>query len=303
MRTRNEDGVVWFDPFQWFGWLLGVLSFSHLVSKAYNIGFGPVLRGLLGAYEAALARVTVVFEPGLRQLLEAFRVLFDWRIELHSHWKHVFVLLTVYFAARYTSAFKRRQWGAAWLMVVTGLVAAVFAGIGAGAVPLSSQPDEFRINVFAMTLVPSVAILFFDSIEIVWTSSFRLQEMRRALGKPDLTNMGAFRHLLRNVAIRFLGALAIIAAVIAASYLSIGLTNAQSPGLTLLLVLSLLMGCYWVFQGMITAHNRSDKESPWLDAFQRAGSTRVGWAIIRYMALGLATVIIGWWLWDAHGVG
>lgn len=295
-EPERNDGIVWFDPFSWFFAFVGALSFSHLVSQAYSIGLGPVLVGLLDVYEAELTRIAVVFEPAISWLLWVLRSVFSWELTLYPHWKHVFVLLNVYFAARYTSAFRAGNWGAAWLMVLSGVAFGALASVGAGTTPLTGDTAQIQTNIAAMTLYPALGILVFDFVEIIWTSLVRV-------GVEGANPAAAFRKLLGRIGVRFGAAVAIAGLAIILSLLPVGFDGLPSPGLSLLLAITLLMGFYWLYQGVITVPGRRRPDESWVHAFLRMGSTRVGWAIVRYMALGTATVVVGWWMWDKHGLG
>src|SRR5262245_15945451 len=84
--------------------ILGMLSIVTLIRHGFNYGFGPALHLVLEYYEKIMGVLFGWAEPYITARLAALRDLMGWELVLYPHWKHIFLLMMIYFSARLRSA-------------------------------------------------------------------------------------------------------------------------------------------------------------------------------------------------------
>jgi hypothetical protein len=184
---------------------------------------------------------------------------------------------------------------------------AVSASIAAGTVPLQPSADDKTISLLVAAF-PVAAVLIFDILEIVWSSTFRRERLVKTFGDPTLTRWAIFFKLTRKViSPRSAFAAVVILGWTQAERLPV-LRDLPSPGLVVLGFLIVATAIYWLYQGFEATRiirrraeqDVTDREAitdrqptkTFVGAWWRRGSTRVGWLILRSVGVLLVVVAI-----------
>ncbi|GAM99104.1 hypothetical protein U91I_02744 [alpha proteobacterium U9-1i] len=284
--------------------LAGVCGFVSLAQSALSTGFGPVYTDVIAWFEKNIGAWLQIFEPVVVPLIGAVSKAFDLTLTLQPHWKYLFVVMLVYFSARVQSAMRVGNLGAGILMVATGLLCALGASAVAGAIPIAGSDVSARTSILVMTVAPTMGVFLFDLSENIWSAAVRRNVIADREQRLARSAWGEFLGLALKTVQRTLAAFGIIAVALVATFMApdpIG--HIRSPGLIVLLALTSWMGIYWIAQGAHTARVRSASEQRrFWETFFDIGSTRIGVAVLRYIAIGSLTVAIGVWL-ARHGMG
>jgi hypothetical protein len=84
-----------------------------LVRHGFNYGFSPTLQLMLDAYENTTRFFLGWTEPYIRGLITGLRNFVGWDLTLYPHWKHIFLLMMLYFGARLKAAWVVGEYAAA----------------------------------------------------------------------------------------------------------------------------------------------------------------------------------------------
>jgi hypothetical protein len=79
------------------GRILGAFSILRLIEVGFTSGFGSLLGLLLGYYEKLLGWLVWPVEPFIKARLAQLHQYIGWPEAVYAHWRHVFVLLGLYF--------------------------------------------------------------------------------------------------------------------------------------------------------------------------------------------------------------
>lgn len=257
--------------FRILGILAGVISLLILAWRGFDLSLSPALHDVLAVYENEMQRFFSLFEPAITASLVAVRALTGWEFHLQPHWKHVFVLLWLYFGAYARTAWVTGARGAAVYYGVVGGVIALIAGVAAGTVSLGDATSNMGVAAF-----PIAGMIVFELAQNAWSASYRT-------GVDRFTWYEHFRHnTTHDLWIAVAGVL-----VLAVGTWSLPLIQSwQAPGLVLLIAFVGGLAAYWVFHGALRARIyrtdggiRSEGES-WWGAFRRHNDTQVGYLIL-----------------------
>lgn len=282
--------------------ILGTLSAAKLIEHAYHLGFGPTLQIVLDYFERLAAVVFSPSEPLIKEALANLRDLIGWDAQLYPHWKHIFVLMMIYFTARFRAFWSIGEYASAILLLIVGLVVAIAASVAAGTVPIIPGADKVVMSNMLMAVYPVAGAMIFDLAEITRASISRHEVMAARLDRPDLTRSECFFFLARKVAIRFAFASLLLLIGTQASSVPI-LRDMPSPGITILGLLIVNLSFYWLYQGAQSALRtmRYENIDPTLRNFVvqffELTSTRVGllilWTICSVLSLIALSAMLG----------
>lgn len=253
-------------PLTWIGLILGAMSVLAIVQNALNAGFGPTLTLLLGYYENLIhALIGWWLEPFVGTWVEAVSAYLGWSLQLHSHWKHVLVLMTIYFSGDWRTLLAFQQPIRAALFGLWGVIVALLTSVAAGTVASAAQ--GYTANLW-IACAPVCGYLIYalggSGLLILW--------------RPDLLGQRGrvYGRWAAEAVFRF--ALGI---VIAAVGLTLPIVAQQrSPGLVMLALLVVILALYWVVIGLLHAIGSRGADEGVADAFRRQGNARVGAAIL-----------------------
>lgn len=258
----------------WFGFFFGTLSIVALLQSALSIGVGPTLMLVLENYERATSIVFGWAEPFVTPLVDAIGGWLHVDLVLHPHWKHVFVLLGVYFFRDVTETFRVRRPASGVFLFVTGLAVGAFASLGAGATPL--DPNDWLSN-FLISALPVLGVTLYDFGKLVWYATFLRVWTAERYNEPLQGWWPYFRDRSHYVA----RVLAVgLAAALFGQYLPVVQASAN-PGLTILTILVGALAIYWLALGASRAAGARRHDETWDQAFERNGATLLGAAMLR----------------------
>lgn len=141
----------------WLSAILSVLSIVALIAHGLDYGLGPTTSLLLEYYDRLLQVLLGWSEPSLQRVLRALGDYLYWEPLLHPYWKHVFLLMFAYLGREASLA---ASLGAnRWWRLALGLVLALVAALGAGALP-ASRDSNLELATFVAG--PALCILLYD---------------------------------------------------------------------------------------------------------------------------------------------
>ena len=149
MRTLWGLSTLLPGKFKKLSILPGVMSLISLYSYYGKHGLDETLLLVLRGYEVFLDYIVGWLKP----LIEAAAQAFGWHILLYPHWRHVLVLLGIYFMAGASVEREEHNRGrtSSWkFRLALGLVIAFLTSVLVGVIPVSSS--EFWPN-FAIALI------------------------------------------------------------------------------------------------------------------------------------------------------
>lgn len=108
--------------------VIGAPSIVSLLQSAYEAkGLSAPFQVIVDGYNQGIESAAAIIEPVLTPLVAWVGSLFGWDVELHAHWRHLFVLCTIYLLAQIR--IRRSEKGGSWYWIDLP-VATLFALIG-----------------------------------------------------------------------------------------------------------------------------------------------------------------------------
>lgn len=214
--------------FRLLGVIAGGISLAILAWKGFDASFGPFLSRVLEELERAYAYFFGFAEPLIRQALAYLKATFGWDLDLHRHWKHIFVLMGLYFGATRQKLWDEGHKSFSLFTFLEGGVIALFASVGTGTAALDS---------IAVAIYPALGILVFDLLGSSHAAAAGLYRNENETASEQLRRMFGF-DLVR----------ALIAAII---LLTVTLLAPNAPNLGLLGfgAYVIFLAAYWHAQG------------------------------------------------------
>lgn len=255
------------------GYVLAIFSFISLAKHGFDLGsFVAPLRAAIEWYESFTHFVFGWAEPYLNDLLRNALSWTSWHVQVYPHWKHVFILMWLYFAAdAKVWSFDRRR--AVFLFGSGGFLAFV-TSLAAGCVPLNNTPSNAIMAACAVggTFLYGLGNAAFSArCRPPWSSSTYWQHFRYVARQP------------------LLFALVGVTVIVIATQLSV-VKNLPSSGLAVLFLLIIALALYYVFRGMwISTYNRHGDETWWV-RFRRDQSAHLGFLMLK--VIGGAVIFI-----------
>lgn len=255
------------------GRILGGLSLVALLSYGFEHGFGPVFSIILDYYEKLLLALFGRAEPFINGWLSQLSQYFGWPMKLHPHWKHIFVLLGIYFFREVGVAIQHvGRWKVIFQAIVGFLVASA-SSIAAGAI--SAASDDNVAN-FLICAIPVVGAAFYAVIGNVWDATFLRHQWAVDRHRPPPTWWGYYRYQLWRIGTRSLVALLLLWAGLNLYFIR----QLPSPGLAIFALLILAFGFYWVIDGVWDSARLQKEGEPRIAAYFRSRHTQLGIAIL-----------------------
>ena len=260
----------------WFSFCFGTLSIVALLQNALSVGVGPTLLLVLENYERATIFLFGWAEPIVKPLLSAIGGWIHVDLVLYPHWKHVFVLLGVYFFRDVTETFSVGRPGSGVFLLAIGIAIDAASSLGAGTTPL--DPRDWLAN-FLISAIPVLGVTLYDFGKLLWYATFLRAWTAERYNEPLQTWWPYFSDRAHYVA----RVLAIgLAAALFGQYLPLVQASAN-PGLTTLAVLIASLAIYWLVLGAIRANQARQHGETWDQAFEKNGATLLGAAMLRIM--------------------
>lgn len=250
------------------GLLLSMISVTRLLQIGFQIGFAEPLRLMLSWYDAVVSYLAQFVEPSVRIFLRSLADWVGWRLELHGHWKHVWVLTMIYMGTRARTVWAAGLSGTAMLLTALGLAMALACGVTSGLLPLTDASG---------TAIPSTRVFV---VVVLWIVAYEVLGSAYAAARWHYAEGEQWwRTFTRNLP----GDLTIL--VVAAFALLLGellyklpaLTRLVNPGLAFVGIVIVAVATYWILANVV-ARRRPRKES-WWEQFRRSNNARFGRAV------------------------
>lgn len=265
------------DPLSAIRLLFSLFSVLALFKYAVDHSYSIALEMLIQRYESILSTILFPITPIAQLIAEFFGTLFNIDVQLKPHWRHVFVLMGVYFLSRVKGSFDAKLYTTAYFRMILGLTIAFIASVAAG------SPVVFREGYLNHAFIPISAIigmLFYEVGLNIWYASFFRKMQAKLHARAIRTWVGEFFALSVSDIQR-----AVIAAVIIFAGLFLpAIQTLPLPGLLLLGFLMFFYGCFWMFWAWVQTHsNKKNGESIdyWSNSDAIVGRSMVsifGWA-------------------------
>lgn len=265
---------------------LGAVSCMILAWRGFDLSIDAILEDLLGEWDKLLE---IIFGWAARWLVQALNGLialvhWPWVLTIHEHWRHVFIILLLYFfkdAAQFGELGLPKNMRTSY---VAGCLVAVLSGIGSGLIDTASTRylDQFLIG-----FIP-IAGFFVYAIIMAYAAARWNRDYFAALHRR--TQPEPFRpFFLHRVG---LGA---TRALIATVILALGLRwiSNRSPAIFLLGIIWCLLAVEWLRRGWLQARTRADTEHlPFKDALLKTGNINMGLDMLATVGLALAALAL-----------
>ena len=138
-ETKSEKRTISSVALILVAFVLSAISATVLAWKGFNLSFGPFLLGMLEAIESDYQYVFGFCEPLIKEQLKLFKAWFGWETALQPHWRHVFVLLWLFFSKYARAVSPLHGTSTVVFHLVWGGVVAAVVGVACGTVALDSR--------------------------------------------------------------------------------------------------------------------------------------------------------------------
>jgi len=284
--------------FRWLGTIASVFSVVMLARHGFDMGsFVAPLQLMLDWYQAFLHFLFGWAEPYLHAALVWALVWTDWDLQLHPHWRDVFVLMGIYLVKDRTQMHTTRSLearvlfssfsGAFWVAksavrLVPCLLIALASSVVAGAIPLSSADPTANFAVAAAVIVGVAVTHFVYSLGIPFKYHYKADQYHEKdeyvdriylplMGATTSLHEGWMRFTARN-AFRALTTVALGLATVAMAMQVPWIQQQQSPVLAILALIVIARALYWF--GQAHWYRLHDRDTDWIDSDGRKGTGR-----------------------------
>jgi hypothetical protein len=258
----------------WTGVVVGALALSALIVHGFGIAVGAPFGGLLDTYELISQAVFGKFEPVTEHALTIVQRHLGRQLHLYPHWKHVFLLLWLYFLADLRSAIEQSKWLIAFILFLWGTLVAVIGSIGAGTVPLDGDAPQSAHTVLVAFPVAAVTLH-----QIAWC-------LLEAIGSrtPGESASRRFIMFLREEVLPIaLGGLVAIALCYYAPRVPL-LAQSSDPGVALLIASLVTLAVFHLWRGGVYAALDRHPSENWWRTVSRTGSARLATFMLSTLA-------------------
>lgn len=275
------------------GIVSGILSVNLLIQQGFEPALVAVFDSVLDGYETFMEGLFGPLEPHLERLLQST----GWNQDLQPHWKHVLVLMWLYFGTVtrvimrfYTSQGERIKIA---VLTVWGFLLALASSLGAGAVVL----DDTLSNVL-MAVFPIVGYMLY---QLGWSGFLA------TLGTQE-----SWWNRYRAAFWLYLGPR--VVAVIIAAFVLISIVDVlpfwtpPSPGLAVLLGLTVVLAFYWLWTGLKgmlgwprpqdwSAFDLLNKVRWWWQSWHKMANTKIGKEMLMVLGGAFLFLLLGGATW------
>jgi hypothetical protein len=210
-------------------------------------------------------------EPTIRSGLAELHHAFGWPETMYPHWKHIFVLLGLYF---FREVWVGLAYGVGYSIFnfLLGLFVALTASVLAGTIPPTSADSKMQF-LFATTLVMGAAV--YGLLGLSWDATFLRDRWAKLRNKPMPSWWGYLKWGMWRVLSR-----TSIALVLAWTVLQIPFVQQlPSPGVVVSILLITAFAIYWLCDGVSDSKNMRREDESRLAAYWRSLHTQLGLTI------------------------
>lgn len=277
--VRIIRDVIWPKGiFSKLGRILGALSAITLIQYGFNYGFATTVLLIVEYYDNLVHALLGWAEPYLVLLLAWININFDWTLKLFDHWRHIFVLLGIYFfrsaAVNYSYGYR----SAAVFGFAIGFIIALATSVAAGSIPMLETTTRLT-SIGAV--IPIVGIFLFDVLKQLWNATFIRAQVAKVYENDKLTWWEFFRPNLYLVITQMLGSLIVVWVILRIPWVQ----ELRSPTLFSIGILIVLLAFYRVGIGANEVRGLRKKGESWFYTFNRTASA------------GIATAMFGLFFW------
>lgn len=263
---------LWGSVGRLFSLVVGALSLVALIAHTFQVGLVNLLEALLASYNATVGFLFCRVEPYLQPAIDWFGDLLHIDLTLAHHWRHVFLLVAVYFFRDAEASIAiRRPYGATFLSII-GLPIALAISVGAGIIPASHE----WCKVFLMGETMVVGITIYDVAKLFWYALFLRKYHADLTGvEPLSTSQFLSKYYVYPGGVFVVGTIA--SAILPLTPLA---RAAADPGIVTALCLILLYTAWWLAVGLRRALKKSSPARPWWRLYTQSGPGLLGLAML-----------------------
>lgn len=269
----------------WFGVLSGALSIVVLLKNALSVGIGPTLSVVIDYYDAALTFILGWTEPFIERIFNFILSPFNFAaIDISDVWKHVTVLIGLYFLRNVARLYEAKKSAAATYQLCFAILFMFLFG-GAAGVSRAMLPGFW--SHFGVVFWPIIGTFAMNVVQGFWFASFPGDRAYRTW--PDFG--GTWLHFVW-MQTKWAGYLALSGLVLAIGFMNLPVVAASSdPAVLALCMLVVAFSGYWFLVG----HNWLQKEGrgdrAYLSALVASPGGKVGLAMIWTILVVIAFVV------------
>lgn len=276
------------------GGLFAAFSVVKLVEFAIDVGISRTLGYALDYCDRLLTVLFQWAEPLIGRVLAAIGEVFDWRLMLNAHWKHIFVLLGVYFLRDVTATLGVGRPSDAVYLFTWALPIMIVASVGAGAVGIEHAYPGASTLVVA---IPVIGVALYDFGKLLrYAESERLRTW--VTERYELPEEPRRDYYARKIPMIVGGVLGV---GLAAAWLGPSLPRVRGlpdPGLAVLLALIVVLTIRWLGAGaelaMRMRKHRVLKGEPagaLFETFLYTGAAKLGIAMGHVLVGAVALIV------------
>ena len=249
--------------------LLGAFSLYKVLQIALGSGVVGALAFLFDYYEHVLSIIAGPIEPYITEALTALGKYYRLSLHLEPHWKHIFVLLGIYFFREVSIGARSYGIGYAFFNLSWGALVALIFSVLAGTIP-SEQASQ--ITIFLVGAFPVLGAAAYAMGGFLYDATFIREDWARKRNLPTPTWGRHIKWGFARVARR-----TVVGLVLLWIGAQIGpIRQLPQPGLALFALLIFVLACYWLVDGAREANRIRKPGDSWVEAYLSSDFTRLG---------------------------
>jgi hypothetical protein len=247
----------------WLGLIFGTLSVVMLIKHGFDYGFVAPLQLVLDFYEQAMQLLFGWAEPWLREQLVGLRAWFGLDLSLYGHWKHVFLLMMLYFNANARILWRPGDKLLAIFLFAVGVIIALGVAIGVSVVSLRDP-----LSPPLLISVPILGVVIHELAMALWEATFR----ERPPGMSWWARLRIDHRLVRWAIV--LGTGAFVVSI--SDYGRALIKQFPGVGLLVLALFIVLFAIDHIYESIRRAIDYPDEGEKWWETFHQYTLARIG---------------------------
>lgn len=255
------------------GKILAVFSVVSLIKKAFDKGFAYFFSVVIDYYNKLINALFGWADPFLASFVDYLNSIFELNLDLLSHWKHILVLLNIYFLRIASINFEYGYKKTGVFAGISGFIISFLASIIIGSISLN---ELNLLTVFKALLIPIFAIFLFDVLRQIWIATFSRIYIAGIYKTAPKSWWLFFKPNLFFCIFQALGSI-----IIAGLFLLIPFVkDSRSPFLFSLGLLVICLSIYRVFLAIAEIPKLMTDDKSLITSFLRSSSAGVGLSMI-----------------------
>jgi len=261
------------------GYIASIASLITLIRLGFKVGLGRPFALIIDQYDKLVHNLIGTWaEPLIFVCLKNIEKTLGFSLQLQPSWKHVLVLMWLYFGAGLKVDKEDRGLGTVLFTIIWGGAIALVSSVVFGVVP----PSNSALQVL-LVVIPVAGVVLYELGRRAWTALFFPLQ---GCGWVDTFIDGCITYVLPVAIIGF----SVVAGGLAASEMGVAIGDPAS-GLPLLFGFVVLLAFYWFGRGVMRATFDRQQDERWRQRFHRSGSARIGVYMLATL-LGIAIFLI-----------